>query len=122
MVRLVDATIEQIETPLRCPLLDISGGGTCGGVQLPWPQADHQQPVEGPQLALLEDRMGPVRAHGTLLAHAHRAGHTVEALQAVVAPFTRRDRTAATAWTHDAVGPAHLSQVIGSFLVIMQVG
>src|SRR5438105_4713163 len=27
MVRLVDATIQQIETTLRCPLLDISGSG-----------------------------------------------------------------------------------------------
>src|SRR5712691_2394575 len=52
MVRLVDATIQQIDTTLRCPLLDISGGGNFGGVQLQLPQADHQQPFEGPQLTL----------------------------------------------------------------------
>jgi len=44
--------------------------------------------------------------------------HTVEALQAIVAPFTRLDRIASTAWTLDAVGPAQLSQVISGFLVI----
>src|SRR6266487_6322526 len=38
MVRFVDATIQQINTPLRCPLLDISGGGNFGGVQLQLPQ------------------------------------------------------------------------------------
>jgi hypothetical protein len=32
------------------------------------PQADHQQPFEGRQLALIEDRTDPVRAHGILLA------------------------------------------------------
>src|SRR6266849_10797155 len=54
-------------------------------------------------------------------AAAMGAGHTVEALQSVVAPFARLDRIAATAWTRDAIGPAQLSQVIGSFLVILQV-
>src|SRR5262249_47360849 len=54
-------------------------------------------------------------------APAHSAGHTVEALQAVVAPFAWRDRSAATAWTRDTIGPAYLTQVIGSFLVILQV-
>ena len=49
------------------------------------------------------------------------AVHTVEALQAIVAPFTRLDRIASTAWTLDAVGPAQLSQVISGFLVIYQV-
>jgi hypothetical protein len=121
MVGLVNATIEQIDTPLRGPLLDISGGGNVCGVQLQLPQATDQQPVEGPQLALLEDRTGPIREHGKLLAQAPSAGHTVAALQSVVAPFTRLDRSAATAWTRDASGPAHLSQVIGSFLVILQV-
>jgi hypothetical protein len=47
--------------------------------------------------------------------------HTVEALQSIVAPFTRLDRIASTAWTLDAVGPAQLSQVISGFLVIYQV-
>ncbi len=42
MVRLVDATIEQIDTPLRCPFLDISGGGNLCSVQLQLPQAHHQ--------------------------------------------------------------------------------
>src|SRR5215510_3541372 len=121
MVGLVNATIEQIDTPLRGPLLDISGGGNFGGVQLQLPQAHHQQPVEGPQLALFEDRTGPIREHGKLLVPARGAGRTVEALQAVVTPFTRLDRNAATAWTRDTIGPAHLSQVIGSFLVILQV-
>src|SRR4030095_10381363 len=121
MVRLVDAAIEQIDTPLRCPLLDISGGGNFGGVQLQLPQADHHQPVEGAQTALLKDRTGPVREHGELLAQARGAGHTVEALQSVVAPFARLDRIAATARTRNAIGPAQLSQVIGSFLVILQV-
>src|SRR5262245_22448278 len=122
MVRLVDATIQQIDTPLRCPLLDISSGGNFGGVQLQLPQADHQQPFEGTQLAFLEDRTGPVREHGTLLAQARGTMPTVEALQSVVAPFARLDCLASTAWTRAAVGPAHLSQVIGSFLVILQVG
>jgi hypothetical protein len=114
-------TIQQIDTPLRCPLLDISGSGNFCRVQLQWPQANHQQPFAGPQLALLEDRTGPVREHGKLLAQARRAVHTVEALQAIVAPFTRLDRIASTAWTLDAVGPAQLSQVISGFLVIYQV-
>src|SRR5215471_1301166 len=121
MVGLVNATIEQIDTPLRGPLLDISGGGDFGGVQLQLPQANDQQPIEGSQLALLEDRTGPICEHGKLLAQARSAGHTVEALQSVVAPFTRLDRIAATAWTRDTSGPAHLSQVIGSFPVILQV-
>src|SRR6266852_3821201 len=50
-----------------------------------------------------------------------RAVRTVEALQSVVASFARLDRIASTAWTRDAIGPAQLSQVIGSFLVILQV-
>src|SRR5438270_929636 len=37
MVRFVDATIEQIDTTLRCPLLDISGGGNFCGVELQLP-------------------------------------------------------------------------------------
>src|SRR6266446_2955645 len=121
MVRLVEATIQQMDTPRRCPLLNISSGGNCCGVQLPWPQANHQQPCEGPQLALREDRTGPVREHGKQLAQARSAGHTVEALQSVVAPFARLDRIAATAWTLDAIGPAQLSQVISGFQVILQV-
>src|SRR5215813_4965684 len=108
MVGLVETTIEQIDTPLRCPLLDVRSGGNCGGVQLQLPQADHQQPFEGMQLALLKDRTGPVREHGTLLAQARGTGHTVEALQSVVAPFTRLDRIAGTAWTRDTSGPAQL--------------
>jgi hypothetical protein len=119
MVGFVDATIEQIDTPLRCPCLDVSSCSNVCGVQLQLPQTNDQQPVEGMQLALLEDRPGPIRAHGKLLTQARGAGHTVEALQAVVAPFARLDRSAATAWTCDPIGPAHLSQVIGSFLVIL---
>jgi hypothetical protein len=121
MVRLVDTTIEQIDTPLRCPFLDSSSCSNLCSVQLQLSQAHHQQPIEGPQLALLEDRTGPIRKHGTLLAQARSAGHTVEALQAVVAPFTWLDRIAATAWTRDTSGPAQLSQVIRSFLVILQI-
>jgi hypothetical protein len=121
MVRFVDAAIQQIDTPLRCPLLDISGGGNFSGVQLQLPQADHQQPFERPQLTLCEDRTGPVREHGKLLAQARSAGYTVEALQTVVAPFARLDCIASTAWTCDAIGPAQLSQVISSVLVIFQV-
>src|SRR4029434_4170650 len=110
MARLVDTTIEQIDTPLRGPLLDISSGSNFSGVQLQLPQAHHQQPFKGPQLALLKDRTGPIREHGKLLAQAHSAGYTVEALQSVVAPFARLNRIAATAWTRDASGPAQLSQ------------
>src|SRR5215470_3384435 len=109
MIRLVDAPIQQIDTSLCCSLLDVSSCSNLCGVQLQLPQANHQQPVEGPQLALLEDRTGPIRAHGKLLAQARGTAHTVEALQSVVAPFTRRDRIAATAWTFDAIGPAYLS-------------
>src|SRR4029453_12813868 len=109
MIRLVDAPIQQIGTSLRCSLLDVSSCSNLCGVQLQLPQANHEQPAEGPQLALLEDRTGPIRAYGKLLAQAPSAGHTVEALQSVVAPFTRRDRIAATAWTRHAIGPAHLS-------------
>src|SRR5262249_11837603 len=112
MVRLVDATIEHMDTPLRRPLLDASTCCNVVSVQLQLPKADHQQPFKGTQLALLEDRTGPVRAHGKLLAHACGVGHTGEALQSVVASFARLDRSAATAWTRDASGPAHLSQVI----------
>src|SRR5215470_16900479 len=57
MVGLVETTIEQIDTPLRCPLLVVSSGGNCGGVQLQLPQADHQQPFEGMQLALLKQKL-----------------------------------------------------------------
>src|SRR2546425_7815921 len=121
MVRFVDATIQQIDTTLRCPLLDISGGGNLWGVELQLPQADHQQPFERLQLTLREDRIGPVREHGKLLAQALSAVHTVEALQSVVASFARLDRIAPAAWTLDAIGPAYLSQVISSFLVILQV-
>jgi hypothetical protein len=46
---------------------------------------------------------------------------TVATLQSIVAPFTRLDRIASTAWTLDAIGPAQLSQVISGFLVILQV-
>src|SRR2546425_12936231 len=106
MGRLVDATIQYIATPLRCPLLDVSGGGNVGGVQLQLPPAHHQQPFEGAQFALFEDRTGPVREHGKLLVQAHSAVYTVEALQSVVAPFSRRHRIAATVWTRDAIGPA----------------
>src|SRR6266571_4401761 len=121
MVRLIDATIQPIDTPLRCPLLDVSGGGNVCGVQLQVPQANHEQPFDGTQLTLLEDRTGPVREHGKLLAQAHSAVHTVEALQSVVAPFSRLHRIASTAWTLDAIGPAQLSQIISGFLVILQV-
>src|SRR5215468_10594512 len=96
-VRLVDAASEQIDTSWRGPLLDVSGGGNCGGVQLQLPQAHHPQPFEGTQLALRKDRTGPVREHGKLLAQARGTVHTVEALQTVVAPFARLDRIAATA-------------------------
>src|SRR5215510_7453944 len=122
MVRLVDATIEYIDTPLRGPLLEVSSGGNVGGVQLQLPPAEHQQPCEGTQLALLKDRTGPVREHGKLLAQARGTVPTVAALQSVVALFARRYCLASTAWTRDAVGPAQLSPVIGSFLVILQVG
>src|SRR5262249_11743037 len=122
MIRLVDAPIEQIDTPLRCPFLNISSCSNVGGVQLQRPQAHHQQPFEGPQLALLEDRTGPIREHGKLLAQTRGTVHTVEALQSVVAPFARLYRIATTAWTCDAIGPAQLSQVISSFLIILQVG
>src|SRR5262245_63010506 len=105
MVRLVNAAIQSIDTPLRGPLLDISGGGKFGGVQLQLPQAHHQQPFKGAQLALLEDRTGPVREHGKLLTHACSAGHTVEALQSVVAPFSWLHRIASAAWARDAIGP-----------------
>src|SRR5437867_132145 len=111
MVRLIDATIQHIATPRRCPLLDVRGGGNVCGVQLQVPQANHEQPFDGTQLALLEDRTGPVREHGKLLAQAHSAVHTVEALQSVVAPFARLHRIASTAWTRDAIGPAQLSQI-----------
>src|SRR5215470_18884221 len=121
MVRLVDATIEQSDTALRCPLLDVSGGGNFCGIQLQLPQAHHQQPFEGTQLALFEDRTGPVCEHGKLLAQAYSAVHTVEALQSIGAPFARLHHIAATAWTRDAIGPAQLSQIISSFLVILQV-
>src|SRR5215831_2343340 len=90
MVRLVDATIQHIATTLCCPLLDVSGGGNFGGVQLQLPQTNHQQPVAGTQLALFEDRTGPVRAHGKRLAQAYSAVHTVEALQSVGAPRPHR--------------------------------
>src|SRR6516162_7463520 len=96
MIRLVDAPIQQIDTALRCSLLDVSSGSNVCGVQLQLPQADDQQPVEGMQLALLEDRTGPVREHGKLLTQARSAGHTVEARQSVVAPFARLDRSATT--------------------------
>src|SRR4029450_9604933 len=59
--------------------------------------------------------------HGKLLAQAHGAVPTVEAPQSVVAPFARLDSIAATVWTRDAIGPSQLSQVISSFLVILQV-
>jgi hypothetical protein len=121
MVRLIDATIQQITTTLRCPLLDVSGCGNFCGVQLQLPQTNHQQPFEGTQLALLKDRTGPIREHGKLLAQAPSAVHTVEALQSVVAPFSRFRRIASTAWTLDTVGPAQLSQIISGFLVILQV-
>src|SRR5262249_20628252 len=104
------------------PLLDISSCSNFGGVQLQLPQANHQQPFGGTQLALLKNRTGPVREHGTLLAQTCSAGHTVEALQSIVAPFARLDRGAATAWTPDAIGPTQLAHVISSLLVILQVG
>src|SRR3989442_5226492 len=102
MGRLVDATIQYIATPLRCPLLDVSGGGNVGGVQLQLPPAHHQQPFEGAQLALFEDRTGPVREHGKLLVQALSSVYTVAALQPVVARCTRRHRIGATSWTPDA--------------------
>ena len=111
MIGLVDAPIQQIDTPLRGPRLDISGGSNFGSVQLQLPQAHHQHPFQGPQLAFLEDRTRPVREHGTLLAQARGAGHTAEALQTIVTPFACRDRSAATAWTRDAIGPAQVSQI-----------
>jgi hypothetical protein len=37
MVGCVNATIQQVDAPLRCPLLDISSGGNFGGVQLQLP-------------------------------------------------------------------------------------
>jgi hypothetical protein len=87
MGRRGDATLQQRETPLRCPLLESRRRGQGGGVQQPWPPAHHPPPCEGPHRALLDDRPGPVRAPGNQLAHARRAGHTVQALQSVVAPF-----------------------------------
>src|SRR5262249_61857279 len=63
-----------------------------------------------------------IRERGKPASHAPSARRTGEPLQAVIAPFTRLDRIAATARTLHTIGPAHLSQVIGSFLVILQVG
>src|SRR4030095_15343183 len=66
-------------------------------------------------------------AQGTQLKRcsplSHRSRGSTASLpqrEPVVAPFTRLDRIVATAWTHDASGPAHLSQVISSFLFILQ--
>src|SRR6266568_5510209 len=110
-----------MDPPLRGPLLDVSSGGNVCSVERQLPQAHYQQPFEGTQLALFEDRTGPVREHGKLLAQAHGAVPTVEALQSVVAPFARLHRIAATAWTLAAIGPAQLPQIISSFLVILPV-
>src|SRR5262249_35486874 len=110
-----------IDTPLRCPRLDVRSCSHFGGVQLQRPQAQHQQPCKGSHLALLEDRTGPVREHGKLLAQARSAVYTVEALQSVVAPFARLHRIPAAAWALDASGPTPLSQIISSFLGILQV-
>ena len=118
---LVDATSQQMDTPRRGPLLDISGSGHGCGVQLQWPHADPQPPCAGTPLAVRADCTSPVGAHRHLRAQARRAGPTVAALQTVVAPFTRLDRLAATAWTHGTSGPAHVAQVIGRFLVILSV-
>ena len=123
MVRLVDATIQQIATTLRCPLLDVSGCGNFCGVQLQLPQANHQQPFEGTQLTVLEDRIGRVREHGKLLAQAHSAVHTVEALQSVVALFSRGSTASLPQRGHfDAIRPAQLSQIISGFLVSCRYG
>jgi len=54
MVGLEDATIQSIETTLRCPLLDVCRGGNFCGIQLQLPQANHQQPFAGTQLTLLD--------------------------------------------------------------------
>jgi len=113
MVRLVDATIQQIDTTLCCPFLDISSGGNFCGVQLQLPQADHQQTSRG--LSCFSDELVQSVNMANCWPQARSAGHTVEALQPVVAPFARLDRIAATAGTHDAIGPAQLSQVISSF-------
>jgi hypothetical protein len=121
MGRRVDAPIQPMDPTRRGPLLEVSRGGHGCGVQLPWPQAPHQPPCEGTHRALCADRTGPVRAQGTLLAQAHSAGHTVAALQSVVAPCARLHRIAATAWTLHASGPAPWSQIIRSVLVILQV-
>ena len=118
--RLVDAPIPHRDTPLRCLLLDVSSGSNVSGVPLPLPPAPHQRPCEGMPRALCEERTGPVRAHGTRRAHTHSAGPPVEALQALVAPYARLYRIASTAWTRDAIGPASLSQRIGSLLGILQ--
>jgi len=121
MVRLVEATIQSMDTPLRGPLLDISGSGKVGGVQLQRPPAHHQHPCQGASLALLEDRPGPVREHGTLLAPAPSAGPTGEALQSVVAPCSRLHRIVAAAWARDAIGPTPWSQISSSFPAVLQV-
>ena len=44
----------------------------------------------------------------------------MEAPQALVAPCARLHRIASTAWTREAIGPASLSQRIGSLLGILQ--
>jgi hypothetical protein len=74
--RLGETTLEPRDPPRRRARLDISSGSHGRGVQLPRPQAQHQPPGKGPHLALLTERTRPVRAQGTRLAQAHRAGHT----------------------------------------------
>src|SRR6266446_9292778 len=59
--------------------------------------------------------------HGKLLAQAHSAEQTIEALQSVVAPFSRLHRIASTARTLDTIGPTQVSQRISSFPAILQV-
>jgi hypothetical protein len=121
MVPRVEATSEPIATPRRCPCLAVRRGSHGGGVALQVPPAQDQHPCAGTPLTRRDERTGPGRAHGTRLAQARGAGHPVKALPAVVAPCTRLERLAATAWTREARGPAPLSSGSGSFLVLVPV-
>jgi uncharacterized LabA/DUF88 family protein len=120
MIGFVEATVQQIDASLCRPLLEVSRRRNFRGVQLQLPEAYHQQPFDRTQLALLEDRTGPIRKHGKVLAQTCGTTPTVETLQPVVAAFAWLDGMTSAAGTLDAIGPAQLSQVVSGFAVILQ--
>ena len=120
MIRFVDAAIQQVDTALRCALIDVGCFGNLGRIQLQLPQPNYQQPLCGFQFTALEDCIGPVIEGSKSLTQTRGAVQAVVTLQAFVATLPLLNVVASTAGTDNFIWPTQLPQVIGGLVIILQ--